>query len=66
MWTGECGGYGGICVPAATSAGYVKVLRDEGLSYNHVADRLNSEGFETRQGKLFKGMPVYRMLKRVE
>lgn len=49
-----------------TTAGYVKMLRDEGLSYKHVADRLNSEGFETRQGKPFKAMTVWRVVQRAK
>ncbi len=48
-----------------TTAGYVKMLKEQGLSYNHIADRLNDEGFKTRQDKPFQAMTVYRILKRV-
>ena len=36
----------------------------QGLSYEHIAWRLNEEDFKTRQGKPFQAMTVYRIVKR--
>jgi hypothetical protein len=44
--------------------GYNRTLRGQGLSYDHIAGRLNSDGFITRQGKPFQAMTVYRIVKR--
>lgn len=41
-----------------------KLLRDSGLSYDHIAKRLNANGFKTRQGKKFHAMTVQRILDR--
>ena len=43
---------------------YIKYMRDDGLSYDHIAKKLNAEGKTTRQGKPFKAMTVYRILQR--
>ena len=43
---------------------YIRDMRADGLSYQHVADRLNEDGFPTRQGKPFQAMTVYRIVKR--
>lgn len=44
--------------------GYVKVLRDEGWSFNRIAARLNDEGFVTRRGSAWHAMQVKRVLDR--
>ena len=36
-------------------------LRDGGMSYRKIADRLNSKGVRTRSGKLWSGMQVKRV-----
>lgn len=41
-----------------------KLLRDSGLSYDHIAKRLNTNGFKTRHGKRFHAMTVKRILDR--
>ena len=43
---------------------HIEYMRNDGLSYDHIAKRLNSEGKLTRQGKPFQAMTVYRILKR--
>jgi len=45
-------------------AGYIKLLREGGLSYAKIAKRLNAEGHQTRQGQPFKAMTVWRILDR--
>lgn len=47
-----------------TTVGYVRLLRETGLSYAKIAERLNAEGHTTRQGKAFHPMQVSRMLSR--
>ncbi len=47
-----------------TTLGYIKLLREKGMSYDHIAKKLNSEGHRTRQGKQFQAMTVYRIVKR--
>jgi DNA invertase Pin-like site-specific DNA recombinase len=47
-----------------TVAFTAKLLRDSGLSYDHVAKRLNANGFRTRRGRPFHAMTVKRMLDR--
>jgi hypothetical protein len=44
--------------------GYIRTLRGQGLSYDHIAGRLNNDGFKTRQGKPFQAMTIYRIMKR--
>jgi DNA invertase Pin-like site-specific DNA recombinase len=47
--------------------GYICTLRDsEGLSFNKIAQRLNSEGFETAQGKQFKHQTVKNLYDRAK
>jgi len=48
-----------------TKSGYVTLLREQGLSFGAIGDKLNSEGHTTRNGKQFKAMTVKRMLDRV-
>lgn len=48
-----------------TTLGYAKLLREGGLSFEAIADRLNSEGHKTRTGKQFHAMTVKRILDRV-
>ena len=45
-------------------AGYVVLLREQGLSYAMIADKLNAEGHRTRQGKEFRAMTVKRIVDR--
>ena len=45
-------------------AGYVVLLREQGLSYAMIADKLNAEGHRTRQGKELRAMTVKRLLER--
>lgn len=42
------------------------MLRDAGLSYRTIADKLNANGYTTRRGKAFAAMTVKRMLDRLE
>jgi hypothetical protein len=35
-----------------------------GIGYDHIAGRLNDDGFKTRQRKPFQAMTVYRTVKR--
>jgi len=46
------------------AAGYVRLLRDSGISLARIATRLNAEGHTTRKGKSFTAMQVSRMLGR--
>ena len=39
----------------------IKMMRDNGLSYDKIANRLNSKGFTTRTGKPLSAMTVYRI-----
>jgi DNA invertase Pin-like site-specific DNA recombinase len=43
---------------------YIKLMRDNGLSYNHIARQLNEEGKQTRNGKPYHAATVYRILQR--
>lgn len=43
---------------------FIKPLREKGLSYGKIADRLNSEGYRTRTGKKFHATQVSRVFKR--
>jgi len=47
-----------------TVKGYASLLREQGLSYKAIADRLSEEGHTTRRGKAFKKMTVKRLLDR--
>ncbi|MEM6272810.1 MAG: recombinase family protein [Bacteroidota bacterium] len=44
------------------ATGYANALRDQGLSLQAIADRLNAEGYETARGKAFKRTTVMRLL----
>ena len=44
--------------------GYVEMLRGNGLTFAAIADKLNSEGHATRNGKQFSPMTVKRILDR--
>lgn len=48
-----------------TKSGYCRLLREQGLTYQQIADTLNKEGHRTRRNKQFTPMTVYRMLRRV-
>jgi DNA invertase Pin-like site-specific DNA recombinase len=43
---------------------YARMLQKEKLTYEQIAERLNTEGHTTRTGGKFKAMTVWRMLKR--
>ena len=45
--------------------GYVQLLYESGLGHEAIARRLNEEGHQTRRGKRFYAMTVYRILERV-
>jgi DNA invertase Pin-like site-specific DNA recombinase len=42
----------------------IQLLREKGLSYDHIADWLNAKGHKTRQRKPFQAMTVYRIVQR--
>ena len=44
--------------------GYVEMLRGNGLTFAAIADKLNSEGHATRNGKQFSPMTIKRILDR--
>jgi DNA invertase Pin-like site-specific DNA recombinase len=46
------------------ATGYARDMRKQGLGYAAIAERLNNNGFSTRQGKNYKAMTVKRMLDR--
>ena len=46
------------------AAGYIKILRGNGLSYQAIADKLNAEGFRTARGKRFAPTSVQRLCHR--
>ncbi len=48
-----------------TTIGYVKLLRERGMSLGKIAERLNGEGHKTRTGKQFHAATVQRMLARI-
>lgn len=43
---------------------YIKPLRESGESYHVIANKLNNEGYRTRQGKQFHAMQVLNIWKR--
>jgi len=43
---------------------FIKPLKEEGVSYQKIADRLNSEGYRTRKGKEFHASQVHRIYAR--
>jgi len=43
---------------------YIKSLRNDGLSYQRIADRLNREGYRTRRGRRFFAQQVYNIYQR--
>jgi len=43
---------------------YIRMMRDDGMSYDHIAKQLNEDGYETRQGRPFQAMTVYRIVQR--
>ena len=45
---------------------FIKPLREAGLSYQAIADKLNAEGYPTRRGKAFNKMTVWEIWKRFE
>lgn len=44
---------------------FIKPLREQGVSYNKIADRLNAEGYRTRSGGEFHASQVSRIWKRL-
>lgn len=44
--------------------GYAKALKDQGLTLQAIADKLNAEGYETAKGKAFERVTVKRILER--
>lgn len=48
----------------AQTVGYARLMQQQGLSLAQIADRLNAEGFKTRQNKQFHKMTVKRILDR--
>ena len=40
----------------------MKVLRAEGLAFDRIAERLNTEGVSTRTGKRWHGVVINRIL----
>jgi DNA invertase Pin-like site-specific DNA recombinase len=47
------------------AAAMIRMYRNEGLSFEQIADRLNQAAFRTREGKPFLPMQVYRIHQRV-
>jgi DNA invertase Pin-like site-specific DNA recombinase len=47
-----------------TIFGYIKMMKKQGYSYRRIANRLNGDGYRTRQGKPFQPMTVYRIVQR--
>lgn len=47
------------------TAGYIAMMRESGMSYRAIADKLNEEGHRTRKGKEYQGMTVKRILDRI-
>lgn len=43
---------------------FIKPLREKGMSYNKIANKLNAEGYSTRSGKEFHASQVSRVWKR--
>ncbi|ACO46765.1 recombinase family protein [Deinococcus deserti] len=48
----------------ANVRGYIETLRENGMALRAIADRLNGEGFRTRQGKDWTAVQVTRVLQR--
>lgn len=46
------------------ASGYIEMLRQAGMSYAAIADKLNAEGFRTSRGKYFAPMTVKRLYDR--
>ena len=46
------------------ASGYIKQLRDMGMTYRDIAGKLNMEGFRTSRNKLFQAMSVKRLYDR--
>lgn len=46
------------------ASGYIQSLRQAGLSFHKIADRLNAEGFHTSRGKQFAAATVRRLWQR--
>ncbi len=46
------------------ATGYARTLRNQGLTLQAIADKLNSEGYETARGKAFEKVTVMRLLER--
>jgi DNA invertase Pin-like site-specific DNA recombinase len=44
------------------ATGYAQALREQGLSLQSIADRLNGEGYETARGKAFQKTTVMRLI----
>jgi hypothetical protein len=44
------------------ATGYAQALREQGLSLQGIADRLNAEGYETARGKAFQKTTVMRLI----
>ena len=44
----------------------IKELREQGMSYQKIADRLNQFGFKTSRGKKFSAMQVKRLADRIQ
>jgi DNA invertase Pin-like site-specific DNA recombinase len=43
---------------------FIKPLKEQGLSYQKIADELNKEGYKTRKGKSFFAWQVFNIYKR--
>ena len=46
------------------ATGYAKSLKEQGLTLQAIADKLNAEGYETARGKMFEKVTVKRLLER--
>ena len=47
------------------ASGYIQQLRDKGMTYRAIAEKLNMEGFRTARGKWFESMSVKRLYDRI-
>lgn len=43
---------------------YIRMMRRDRMSYDHIAARLNDDGHTTRQRRPFQAMTVYRIVQR--
>jgi len=43
---------------------FIRPLREQGVSYERIAEMLNAEGYKTRRGKTFSKMQVFNIMKR--